>query len=200
LILGKCTIATARLPQNVVDDDFFTKSAADMPAIDSRFELLGTTGSTPSDFLDTSLLAIVRSAPLPSLTTGPACPELVRWLRASRPSADDALPPACLAGLWLLAGDLDASHEISQSDQSPEGSFWHGIMHRREGDFSNARYWFRRVGRHEVIEQLAHTDYGDPYRFVDRCEQSTDKTNQSLVLLQWLEWQSLFFFCLASKT
>lgn len=175
-----------------------------MPAIDSRFELPLPTGSPEGGLLDTFLLdtlllAIVRSAPLPSLVSGPACPELVRWLKQTDAASQVSLPSACMAGLWLLAGDLDASHEISQSDHSPEGSFWHGIMHRREGDFSNAKYWFRRVGRHEVLERLAHSDYGDPYRFVDRCEQVTDATTQSLLSLQWLEWQYLFFFCLASK-
>jgi hypothetical protein len=175
-----------------------------MPAIDSRFELPLPTGSSEAGLLDTSLLDpvlldIVRTAPLPSLASGPACPELVRWLKRSRRSIHALLPPACIAGLWLLAGDLDASHEISQSDHSPEGSFWHGIMHRREGDFSNAKYWIRRVGRHDALERLAHSDYGDPYRFVDRCEQVTNATTRSLLSLQWLEWQYLFFFCLASK-
>lgn len=181
-----------------------------MPAIDSRFEPplpigspeagLLDTGFLDTCLLDTSLLALVRSAPLPSLASGPACPELARWLKQSGASSHGSLPLGCMAGLWLLAGDLDASHEISQSDHSPEGSFWHGIMHRREGDFSNAKYWFRRVGRHEVLDRLSHSDYGDPYRFVDRCEQVTNATTQSLLSLQWLEWQYLFFFCLASKT
>jgi hypothetical protein len=53
-----------------------------------------------------------------------------------------------------LAGDIERSHSISQNIENLEGSFLHGMMHRREGDFSNAKYWFRRVGNHPVIEQL----------------------------------------------
>lgn len=192
-------ISTARPPQVVVDTEFSAKSTAVMPAIDSQFELPLATRSPEIGPLDTSLLDIIGSLPLPSLGAGPACPELVRWLKQTRPASHGCLTSASLAGLWLLAGDLEASHEISQSDHSPEGSFWHGIMHRREGDFGNAKYWFRRVGRHEVLDQLVRTDYGAPDRFVDRCEQASDATSQSLVSLQWLEWQHLFFACLARR-
>ena len=68
---------------------------------------------------------------------------------------DDRMADACLAGLWLHADGLDPSHQISQSIETQTGSFWHGIMHRREGDFGNSKYWFRRVGRHAVFGSLA---------------------------------------------
>ena len=61
---------------------------------------------------------------------------------------------ACMAGLWLRHDFLDESHRISQDLENPSGSYWHGIMHRRELDFSNAKYWFRRVGMHRVFEPL----------------------------------------------
>ena len=60
----------------------------------------------------------------------------------------------CIAGVWLLHDFLDESHTISQGIDTPSGSFWHAIMHRREGDFSNAKYWFRRVGQHPVFDAL----------------------------------------------
>src|SRR4051812_40242009 len=47
-----------------------------------------------------------------------------------------------LAGLWLYFDWLDESHRVSQSIDTPTGSFWHAIMHRREGDFSNSKYWY----------------------------------------------------------
>jgi hypothetical protein len=62
---------------------------------------------------------------------------------------------ACLAGLWLLYNYLDQSHTLSQTIADSNGSFWHGIMHRREPDYANAKYWFRRVGAHPVLDWLA---------------------------------------------
>ena len=51
---------------------------------------------------------------------------------------------ACLSGLWLYHDFLDESHSLSQALTTAEGSYWHGLMHRREPDFGNAAYWFRR--------------------------------------------------------
>ena len=76
-------------------------------------------------------------------------------LSEAGPTVDSEMAAACCAGLWLLHNFLDESHRISQSIETPTGSFWHGIMHRREGDFSNAKYWFRRVGAHPVFAPLA---------------------------------------------
>src|SRR6476661_1793936 len=53
--------------------------------------------------------------------------------------ADREMASCCLAGMWLLHDYLDESHNISQRIDTPEGSYWHAIMHRREGDFSNAK-------------------------------------------------------------
>lgn len=73
-------------------------------------------------------------------------------MTAARGSASDAL--AVKSGLHLWNGSLDASHAISQELHDRTGSFWHGIMHRMEGDFDNANYWFRRVGDHPVYGKL----------------------------------------------
>lgn len=60
---------------------------------------------------------------------------------------DQAVPGSTLlAALHLALGDLDPAHVIVQEDASEAGSYWHGILHRAEGDYSNARYWFRRAG------------------------------------------------------
>ena len=69
----------------------------------------------------------------------------------------DATPQAnqLLSSAALLWHDhLDASHTISQDIHDADGSLLHGIMHRREPDYPNAKYWFNRTGPHSVFEGL----------------------------------------------
>ena len=124
----------------------------------------------------------------------------------------------CRAALWLRANDLDGSHRISQGIASAEGSYWHAIMHRREPDYSNSLYWFRRVGRHPVLEGLAGdaakraTAMGDeslaaplapggdwsPKAFGEMCRKSLgrgDRTEEFAVAVQDDEWRRLFEYC-----
>src|SRR5215208_1132858 len=63
-------------------------------------------------------------------------------------------PDAALSGLYLYFCAYDESHSLSQDISSPEGSFWHGIMHRQEPDPDNAGYWFRRVGNHPTFPAI----------------------------------------------
>ena len=53
-----------------------------------------------------------------------------------------------LAGLWWDAkGDWKRAHESAQQDEGPAGSWVHAYLHRKEGDTSNAGYWYRRAGK-----------------------------------------------------
>jgi hypothetical protein len=68
-------------------------------------------------------------------------------------------PPAglthALAGLWWDAkDDWTRAHESAQQDEGVEGSWVHAYLHRKEGDQSNAAYWYRRAGKLVCREPL----------------------------------------------
>lgn len=170
-----------------------------MPAIES----------TLSSHIDPQLVQIIEAAPMMPLNDSlayaagydsgihqPTIDAIKKWLK-SQP----VLSQPCLSGLWLLAGDLDRSHTISQSIETIDGSYWHGIMHRREGDYFNAKYWMRRTSGHPVTEQLKRQlpDYRDATSFVDLVEQAVQRDHslrEQAEQMQWLEWQLLFAHCL----
>ena len=143
-----------------------------------------------------------------------ATPEnLLAAFPASRPDAS-----AMLGGLWLWHDWLDASHRISQANDSPTGSYWHAIMHRREGDFSNSCYWYARCEAHPILPtltvqarqllnpmpadkmlvRLTHNGF-DPRVFVNLvegvCDNPDDPRRAAVVALQQLEWRILFDHC-----
>jgi hypothetical protein len=113
----------------------------------------------------------------------------------------------CISGLWLYHDFLDESHTISQDLSGWIGSYWHGIMHRREPDPGNAKYWFRRVPANPVFEGLAAyasqldlllEDGWDPFDFVDMCEEHRGARGDGEVFcrrVQLREMQLLFDWC-----
>jgi hypothetical protein len=111
-------------------------------------------------------------------------------------------PEAAHAGLWLYFGFFDESHGISQDIHNPDGSYWHGILHRMEPDAWNAGYWFRRVGSHPVFPKLAEAAQAlgyetgsrwDPFAFIEACTNPQDR--HLLEQVQLAEWQLLFDHC-----
>ena len=69
-----------------------------------------------------------------------------------RDSLQGEQPPGqlslALAGLWWDGNnDWQRAHESAQQDEGPEGSWVHAYLHRKEGDASNAGYWYRRAGK-----------------------------------------------------
>jgi hypothetical protein len=125
---------------------------------------------------------------------------------------------AALSGLWLWHDWLHEAHTLAQSLETASGSMWHAIMHRREGDFSNSKYWYARCGNHPIFPSLAAraSDLINPFpadkaalrlvsngwnpdAMVDLVEAVHDRPNDPryalAVALQQLEWRALFDEC-----
>lgn len=68
------------------------------------------------------------------------------------------LPPL-LRALWHDAhGDWNRAHSIAQDIESPDAAWVHAYLHRKEGDISNAGYWYRQAGR-SVFTGSLHAEW-----------------------------------------
>ena len=61
---------------------------------------------------------------------------------------------------WEAKGDWSHAHAIAQDIASPSASWVHAYLHRKEGDASNAGYWYRRAGK-ERAEQALETEWNE---------------------------------------
>ncbi len=170
--------------------------------------------------LPVDLSTLIGTAPLNPLGAGQPQKQFAAQIArvgAGLPTQDEPMAKACLSGLWLLFDFLDESHNISQGIHSSTGSFWHGIMHRREPDASNAAYWFERTGHHPVFPEISQAlsklpgwqknasreleslaQEWNPFVFIDLCEKYSGSGDDAEILcrqIQKTEWQILFDYC-----
>ena len=59
----------------------------------------------------------------------------------------DDIPMLLQALLLDGVGDWDSAHKIAQNVFTKDGSWVHAYLHRKEGDRSNAAYWYSNAGR-----------------------------------------------------
>jgi hypothetical protein len=82
-------------------------------------------------------------------------PKIIRQkmtLLEFKSSIKDTNPPSevnsLLRALWYdYKNDWETAHNLAQEVETNEGSWVHGYLHRKEGDDSNARYWYSRAGK-----------------------------------------------------
>jgi hypothetical protein len=153
-----------------------------------------------------------RPMPLsePKCTSGKAL-SVLKSAEPRRLFPNARAPEAALAGLYLYFGCWEQAHETAQNIHTPEGSYWHAIVHRQEPDAWNSEYWFRQVGRHAIFPALRDAaaglglDMGPEWRpgaFIELCERArsaagSDIERQALAV-QMAEWQLLFDYCARS--
>jgi hypothetical protein len=61
------------------------------------------------------------------------------------------------AMLWLRVGEIDAAHVIVQEGRNDVERYAHGIVHRLEGDYWNANYWFRQVRESSLLQTIGQS-------------------------------------------
>lgn len=70
--------------------------------------------------------------------------ELARSAETEDQAPADLTPTA--RALWLAKkGRWDAAHDLTQDLPDPDGAWIHAWLHREEGDYGNACYWYARA-------------------------------------------------------
>ncbi|MEO1993423.1 MAG: hypothetical protein ABGW78_15915 [Pirellulales bacterium] len=69
----------------------------------------------------------------------------------------------------VLAGDWERGHDIVQQDESDAVACWiHAVIHKIEGDFGNAGYWYRKSGRLADMERETSDELLEIKQFLEQ--------------------------------
>lgn len=178
-----------------------------------------------------SFWTLVTTAEPPELGPGPrpgvlAAHDLVKSLREWG-EAHDVAPDVfrLIKAIALLYHDHhDQAHDLVQDGSDADAALIHAILHRREPDFWNAKYWFRRVPDHPIyrdltgcleelavedstrrmVSELTMTGSVDPFRLVDEIESVSHARTRGpeatfLRLVQQAEFEALAAYLLRSN-
>jgi hypothetical protein len=163
-----------------------------------------------------AILAFDGKGERPMALAEPACSSgkalaALKSLDGRRLFATSRAPDAAMAGLYLYFGCWQEAHETAQNIHTPDGSYWHAIVHRQEPDPWNSDYWFRQVGRHPIFPALRDAaaalgvDFGPEWRpgaFIQFCEKARSAPGSEIerqaLAVQQAEWQLLFDYCAAT--
>jgi hypothetical protein len=137
---------------------------------------------------------LVREGPgLPPLLEGRLASLAPGQMGLSLKAAESGHWELVRGGFYYAANAMGRAHALFQNADFPEGAYWHGMLHRREGDFPNALYWVRRAGR---IPELAGLAGFSPAAFVEACAAAAARGEEPPHLLeaQRREWEAMMLW------
>ena len=156
--------------------------------------------------------SLINTAGLATLDRGPRpgiadAATIRRLLAATVRGLTEERHDAALALALLWHDHFDDAHQLCQAHEGhADCDYVHAVLHRREGDFANAKYWFAEVGAHpldlplaQAAQMLGRADLLDrgrwrPAAMVDACALALGGDQvacSSLMQLQAVEFQAL---------
>jgi hypothetical protein len=157
-------------------------------------------------------------AQLPRLSAQDPAPDqrLIRRIAAAEDleiASVDGPEARCVRSLlFLAAGGMDQAHRIVQEISTSDAAYIHGIVHRIDDDFDNARYWFRRAGMHPAAAEMyrraaahsrtvANRPNWDPLLVSDLVETSrTTGVTEELRVILMIEFEVILQSLLTNTT
>jgi hypothetical protein len=138
-----------------------------------------------------------------------------------------SLPPLVQSALYLYFDCFDEAHNLAQDHEGLIGNWLHAIVHRREPDPENSKYWYARVRIPAKVSQgiagealkilgaqppkeleafqkkMAKSSEWEPEVFVDLCDKFRKEdlelpVYRTLAHIQELEWRRLLDYLLIS--